>query len=60
MLGSTLTMRRHFNDLILTSISDFSLCYKNYTEDSESSPGNYFNSTLRGSTKPAPATNCPC
>jgi len=39
MLGSTLTMRGHFNDLILTSISDFSLYYKNYTEDSESSPG---------------------
>jgi len=38
MLGSTLTMHGHFNDLTLTSISDFSLYYKDYNEDSESSP----------------------
>jgi iron complex outermembrane recepter protein len=38
MLGSTLTMHGHFNSLTLTSISDFSLYYKDYNEDSESSP----------------------
>jgi iron complex outermembrane receptor protein len=38
MLGSTLTMHGRFNELNLTSISDFSLYYKDYNEDSESSP----------------------
>lgn len=38
MLGSTLTMHQRFNNLTLTSISDFSLYYKDYNEDSESSP----------------------
>jgi iron complex outermembrane receptor protein len=38
MLGSTLTMHGHFDELNLTSISDFSLYYKDYNEDSESSP----------------------
>jgi iron complex outermembrane recepter protein len=38
MLGSTLTMHGHFGELNLTSISDFSLYYKDYNEDSESSP----------------------
>jgi iron complex outermembrane receptor protein len=39
MYGSTLTMHGHFLDsLTLTSISDFTLYYKNYNEDSESTP----------------------
>ena len=38
MLGSTLTLHGHFNDLTLTSISDYSFYYKDYNEDSESSP----------------------
>ena len=38
MAGSTLTMHGHLNALNLTSISDYSLYYKDYNEDSESSP----------------------
>jgi iron complex outermembrane receptor protein len=38
MLGSTLTMHGHFDALTLTSISDFSQYYKDYNEDSESTP----------------------
>lgn len=39
MLGSTLTLHGRFGaGLTLTSISDFSLYYKDYNEDSESSP----------------------
>lgn len=39
MLGSTLTLHGHFGSgLTLTSISDFSKYYKDYNEDSESSP----------------------
>ncbi len=38
MLGSTLTMHGHFDALNLTSISDFSLFYKDYNEDSDSTP----------------------
>jgi len=38
MLGSTLTLHGHFGGLNLTSISDFTQYYKDYNEDSESSP----------------------
>jgi iron complex outermembrane receptor protein len=38
-MGSTLTMHGHFGSaLTLTSISDFTYYYKDYNEDSESSP----------------------
>jgi iron complex outermembrane recepter protein len=37
-LGSTLTMHGRFDGLTLTSISDFTQYYKDYNEDSESSP----------------------
>ncbi|HVW70522.1 MAG TPA: TonB-dependent receptor, partial [Steroidobacteraceae bacterium] len=38
MLGSTLTLHGRFDGLTLTSISDFSQYYKDYNEDSESTP----------------------
>ena len=39
MLGSTLTLHGRFADnMTLTSISDFSLFYKDYNEDSDSTP----------------------
>jgi iron complex outermembrane recepter protein len=38
MLGSTLTLHGRFDGLTLTSISDFSQYYKDYNEDSDSSP----------------------
>lgn len=39
MFGSTLTLHEHFTDsLTLTSISDFSQYYKDYNEDSDSTP----------------------
>jgi len=38
MWGSTVTLHGHYDGLTLTSISDFSLYYKDYSEDSDSSP----------------------
>lgn len=38
MLGSTLTVHDHFGSLSLTSITDFSQYFKDYNEDSESTP----------------------
>lgn len=38
MFGGTLTLHGHFNGLTLTSISDFTRYYKDYNEDSESTP----------------------
>jgi iron complex outermembrane receptor protein len=38
MFGSTLTMHGHLDGFTLTSISDFSDYFKDYNEDSESSP----------------------
>jgi len=38
MLGSTLTLHARLDGLTLTSISDFTQYYKDYNEDSESSP----------------------
>jgi iron complex outermembrane receptor protein len=38
MLGGTLTLHGHFAGLNLTSISDFTQYYKDYNEDSESTP----------------------